>query len=80
MAPEALLMKSILLLTANGPLLILTSHESLDDPKLLQELKLKGLRLRDRSDDCVLSKLHLERRFKHPLKRGKPDNASECLQ
>src|SRR5258707_14939940 len=36
-------MKSFLLLTASGPLLILTSHESLHDPKLLEELKHKGI-------------------------------------
>ena len=36
-------MKSLLLLTASGPLLILTSHESLHDPKLLEELKHKGI-------------------------------------
>jgi hypothetical protein len=28
---------------ASGPLLILTSHESLHDPKLLEELKHKGI-------------------------------------
>jgi len=31
-------MRSLLLLTASGPLLILTSHESLHDPKLLEVL------------------------------------------
>lgn len=36
-------MKSILLLTASGPLMILTSHESLNDRKLLDELKHKGI-------------------------------------
>jgi hypothetical protein len=36
-------MKSFLLLTASGPLLVLTSHESLHDPKLLEELKHKGI-------------------------------------
>jgi hypothetical protein len=36
-------MKSLLLLTASGPLLILTSHESLHDPKLLEELKHNGI-------------------------------------
>ncbi|WP_425906655.1 cytosolic protein [Nitrobacter sp. TKz-YC02] len=36
-------MKSLLLLTASGPLLILTSHESLHAPKLLEELKHKGI-------------------------------------
>lgn len=36
-------MKSLLLLTAGGPLLVLTSHDSLHDPKLLDELKGKGV-------------------------------------
>ena len=36
-------MKSHLLLTASGPLLILTSHESLRDPNLLEKLKHKGI-------------------------------------
>ena len=36
-------MKSLLLLTASGPLLILTSHDSLHDPKLLEQLKHKGI-------------------------------------
>lgn len=36
-------MKSLLLLTASGPLLVLTSHESLQDRKLLDELKAKGV-------------------------------------
>jgi hypothetical protein len=36
-------MKSLLLLTASGPLLILTSHESLRDQKLLEGLKHKGI-------------------------------------
>ena len=35
-------MKSLLLLTASGPLLVLTSHESLHDPKLLEEFKARG--------------------------------------
>ena len=35
-------MKSLLLLTATGPLLVLTSHESLHDPKLLGALKASG--------------------------------------
>lgn len=35
-------MKSLLLLTAGGPLLVLTSHESLDDPKLRDEFKARG--------------------------------------
>ena len=37
-------MKSLLLLTASGPLLILTSHESLHDQKLLEVLTHKGIR------------------------------------
>lgn len=36
-------MKSLLLLTAGGPLLILTSHESLQDQKLLEVLRQKGI-------------------------------------
>ena len=36
-------MKSLLLLTASGPLLVLTSHESLHDPKLLDALKGRGI-------------------------------------
>ena len=36
-------MKSHLLLTASGPLLVLTSHESLHDPKLLDALKGRGI-------------------------------------
>ncbi|MCP3466266.1 MULTISPECIES: hypothetical protein [unclassified Bradyrhizobium] len=36
-------MKSLLLLTASGPLLILTSHESLNDQRLLEVLRNKGI-------------------------------------
>ena len=36
-------MKNLLLLTASGPLLVLTSHESLHDPKLLDALKGRGI-------------------------------------
>ena len=36
-------MKSHLLLTASGPLLVLTSHESLHDRKLLEALKGRGI-------------------------------------
>jgi len=36
-------MKSLLLLTASGSLLVLTSHESLRDPKLLDALKGRGI-------------------------------------
>jgi hypothetical protein len=37
-------MKAILLFTAGGPLLILTSHPSVLDPNLLQKLEAKGVR------------------------------------
>lgn len=37
-------MKAMLLLTAYGPLVILTSHASAQDPALLDELKVKGIR------------------------------------
>ena len=36
-------MKSLLQLTASGPLLILTSHESLADQKLLEVLGQEGI-------------------------------------
>jgi hypothetical protein len=36
-------MRSHLLFTASGPLLILTSHESLNDPNLLEKLRHKGI-------------------------------------
>ena len=36
-------MKSLLQLTASGPLLILTSHESLADQKLLEVLRQEGI-------------------------------------
>lgn len=36
-------MKSFLLLTAGGPLLILTSHPSLDDTNLLEEVNHRGI-------------------------------------
>ncbi|WP_249168032.1 hypothetical protein [Bradyrhizobium elkanii] len=36
-------MKALLLLTASGPLLILTSHESVHDQELLEKLKHKGI-------------------------------------
>lgn len=36
-------MKSFLLLAASGPLLVLTSHKSATDEKLLQEMKLRGV-------------------------------------
>ncbi len=36
-------MKTYLLFAGSGPLVILTSHESLNDPVLLQKLKAKGI-------------------------------------
>lgn len=36
-------MKSIMLLTANGPIVILTSHGSVTEPSLLAKLKAKGI-------------------------------------
>jgi len=36
-------MKSLLLFTATGPVLVLTSHESLHDAKLLGALKARGI-------------------------------------
>jgi len=36
-------MRSFLLLTAGGPLLVLTSHETLHDPKFLSRLQAKGI-------------------------------------
>ena len=36
-------MKSFLLMTGSGPLLILTSHESIDDTPLLDKLLVKGI-------------------------------------
>ena len=36
-------MRSFLLLTAGGPLLVLTSHGTLHDPKFLGRLKAKGI-------------------------------------
>ena len=36
-------MKSFLLITGSGPLLILTSHDSIEDPSLLKTLMVKGI-------------------------------------
>ncbi len=36
-------MKAALIFTGSGPLVILTSHESLTDPELLDKLKAKGI-------------------------------------
>jgi hypothetical protein len=36
-------MKAMLLLTASGALLILTSYASIEDPQLLEKLKVKGI-------------------------------------
>ncbi len=36
-------MKAIMLLTGSGPVVILTSHDSVTDPALLDKLKAKGI-------------------------------------
>jgi hypothetical protein len=36
-------MKSFLLMTGSGPLVIITSHHSIEDPKLLEKLIGKGI-------------------------------------
>jgi len=47
-------MKTFLLLTGSGPILILTSHPSLDDEVCLAKLKHKGI------DKCIAHELPLE--------------------
>ena len=37
-------MKAALLFTGGGPLVILTSHEGLEDPDLLERLSVKGIK------------------------------------
>ena len=37
-------MNAGILFTGTGPILILTSYESLDDPKLIEKLALKGIK------------------------------------
>jgi len=37
-------MKAGIIFTGTGPILILTSYESLDDPKLVEKLALKGIK------------------------------------
>ena len=37
-------MKAGIFFTGTGPILILTSYESLDDPKLVEKLALKGIK------------------------------------
>jgi hypothetical protein len=37
-------MKAAVLFTGTGPILILTSYESLTDPKLIENLKIKGIK------------------------------------
>ena len=37
-------MKAGIFFTGTGPILILTSHESLNDPKLVEKLALKGIK------------------------------------
>ncbi|MCP3671219.1 MAG: hypothetical protein GY814_12465 [Gammaproteobacteria bacterium] len=36
-------MKVFMLMTGNGPLVILTSHESIEDPHMLEKLLAKGI-------------------------------------
>jgi hypothetical protein len=36
-------MKSGIIFTGTGPILILTTYESFDDPKLVEKLKVKGI-------------------------------------
>ena len=36
--------KQVFFFTGTGPILILTSYESLDDPKLVEKLALKGIK------------------------------------
>lgn len=36
-------MKVFMLMTGSGPLMILTSHESIEDPKILDKLLAKGI-------------------------------------
>ena len=36
-------MKAVLLFTSTGPVVILTSHESITSPRLLQKLEAKGI-------------------------------------
>lgn len=36
-------MKAAVLFTGTGPILILTSYDSLTDPKLIEKLKMKGI-------------------------------------
>lgn len=36
-------MKAVMLLTGSGPIVILTSHDSVTDPALLEKLKAKGI-------------------------------------
>ena len=37
-------MKAVILFTGTGPILILTSYSALDDPKLIEKLKQKGIK------------------------------------
>ncbi len=36
-------MKTFMLMTGSGPLMILTSHASIEDPQILQKLAVKGI-------------------------------------
>ncbi len=48
-------MKAGIIFTGTGPILILTTHESLEDPKLVAKLETKGIR------KFIASELPLER-------------------
>jgi len=36
-------MKAFMLITGSGPLMILTSHTSIEDPRMLEKLRIKGI-------------------------------------
>jgi hypothetical protein len=48
-------MKSGIIFTGTGPILILTTYESLDDPKLVEKLKIKGI------EKFIASEISLEK-------------------
>ena len=43
-------MKALMLVTGSGPLLVLSSHESPEDPVFLSKLKAKGIEIRKELD------------------------------
>ena len=48
-------MKSGIIFTGTGPILILTTYESFDDPKLVEKLKIKGI------EKFIASEISLEK-------------------